>query len=129
MFASWVLSVRSAVGGRKLRWPLAIGTRGRYAISAFLGQGLYSAITFLGTVAAARVLGPHGKGELTAWLLTNNLGALVLSGSIPNGLGRAYLQNRRKIIPATIGRHVAVVFAVTALVSGALVVGGFAAVS
>jgi O-antigen/teichoic acid export membrane protein len=69
--------------------------RRSYASRAFVGQLALAGIAVVGSVLAARLLGAHGKGVLTAWSLVAVLGALLLSGTIPVGLGRRYLAGDR----------------------------------
>ncbi|HXD56816.1 MAG TPA: hypothetical protein VN606_02810, partial [Thermoleophilaceae bacterium] len=83
----------------------ALGPRRRFAIAAFAGQAAFAAIAFGGSVASARILGPSGKGTLTAWTVAATLVALVLSGAYPNGLARAYLQGRRAAVIPTAALH------------------------
>src|SRR5690242_2396052 len=79
----------------------ALGPRRRFAMAAFAGQAAFAAIAFGGSVASARILGPSGKGTLTAWTVAATLVALVLSGAYPNGFARAYLQGRRSTVIPT----------------------------
>jgi len=46
-------------------------------------------------VIAARLFGPAGRGELTAWTLASAMGMLLLLGPISVGLGRMYLRGER----------------------------------
>ena len=92
-------------------------SRRRYALKAFIGQVAFSGIAFVGSVLSARLLGPSGKGALTAWLLVANFGALVLSGTIPTGLGRDFLAGEhRRVLPVTVA-HGAAAFAASLLVA------------
>ena len=68
-----------------------LGPRSRYALAATAGQFAFAAVAFIGSVLAARLLGPEGKGEYTAWTLGTVTAALALGGSVAVGLGRAYL--------------------------------------
>jgi O-antigen/teichoic acid export membrane protein len=94
----------------------ALGPRSRFAVAAFIGQAAFAAIAFVGSVATARILGPDGRGALSAWTVTSMLVALVLSGAYPNGLARAYLVGRRGTVIPTAAAH-------TALAAGLCVVG------
>jgi O-antigen/teichoic acid export membrane protein len=80
-------------------------------VSAFIGQGAFAAIAFVGSVATARILGPHGRGTLSAWTVTSMLVALVLSGAYPNGFARAYLIGRRGGVIRTAAAHAAIALA------------------
>src|SRR5215211_4478884 len=81
---------RSAVFSRP-----SLGPRSRYAVASFAGQLGFALLFFAASVLAARLLGPAGKGEYTAWTLASVVVALALAGSIPVGLGRAYLGSER----------------------------------
>ena len=89
------------------------GARGRYAASSLAGQVVIAATFLVGSVAAARLFGPEGKGELTGWLLGLVFTAAVLSGSVPTGLGRATLRGAG---PATLpaARHLGLALLITA---------------
>jgi O-antigen/teichoic acid export membrane protein len=93
----------------------ALGPRSRFAVSAFIGQGAFAAIAFVGSVATARILGPHGRGTLSAWTVTSTLVALLLGGAYPNGLARAYLVGRRATIIPTAAVHAAIALALCVL--------------
>jgi O-antigen/teichoic acid export membrane protein len=107
----------------------ALGPRSRFAIAAFAGQAAFATIAFVGSVASARILGPAGKGTLSAWTVASTLVALVLSGAYPNGFARAYLLGRRETVIPTAAVHAAAVSvicvlgAVVAAVAGADPVG------
>jgi O-antigen/teichoic acid export membrane protein len=87
----------------------ALGPRSRFAIAAFAGQAAFAAIAFVGSIASARILGPAGKGTLSAWTVASTLVALVLSGAYPNGFARAYLVGRRETVIPTAAVHAAAV--------------------
>jgi O-antigen/teichoic acid export membrane protein len=99
----------------RLRLPFAIGHRSRYAIALFAGQLIFALLLFAASVLAARLLGPAGKGEYTAWTLATAVAALALAGSIPVGLGRAYLDSERVGLVRTALRHGALVLGVVAV--------------
>lgn len=80
-------------------------TRRSYAVKALIGQAAFAGLAFVGSVLAARLLGPAAKGELTAWTLTVAVGGLVLAGSIPTGLARAFLHGDRTRLRGTMNRH------------------------
>jgi O-antigen/teichoic acid export membrane protein len=85
-----------------------LGARSRFAATAFAGQAIFAAVAFVGSVATARILGPHGRGALSAWTVTSTLVALVLSGAFPTGLARAYLVGRRETLMPTALAHTAI---------------------
>src|SRR5215211_7931685 len=92
--------------------PFALGRRSRYALALFAGQLVFALLLFAASVLAARLLGPAGKGEYTAWTLATMVVALALAGSIPVGLGRAYLGSERVALVRTALRHGAVALGV-----------------
>jgi O-antigen/teichoic acid export membrane protein len=96
-----------------------LGPRSRFAVVAFMGQGAFALIAFVGSVATARILGPGGRGTLSAWTVTSTLVALVLSGRYPNGLARAYLIGRRASVVPTAAANAAIALALC--VAGAAV--------
>src|SRR4051812_45732336 len=99
-------------------------TRRSYALKALAGQAAFAGLAFVGSVLTARLLGPAAKGELTAWTLTVAVGGLVLAGSIPTGLARAFLHGDRTRLRGTMHRHfVATVAICTPLVAIGLVFG------
>jgi O-antigen/teichoic acid export membrane protein len=107
------------------RWTTArLGPRGRYATVSFFGYVAFAVVAFAGSVIAARLLGPSGKGEYTAWSTATTIGSLLLAGSLPVGLARAYLDSRRSLLLPAVLRHGAValgivgVCTVPALVAG-----------
>jgi O-antigen/teichoic acid export membrane protein len=88
--------------------------RRRYALSSFVGQILFAGIALAGSVITARLFGPAGRGELTAWLLGATLGSLVLAGPIPIGMGRAFLARERVSLLVAPWGHAAAAGAVAA---------------
>jgi O-antigen/teichoic acid export membrane protein len=69
------------------------------------------------SILSARLLGPAGRGELTAWALTASLGALVLIGPLPTGFGRAVLaRDSRWVTAASLAHGLAVALLVWPLV-------------
>jgi O-antigen/teichoic acid export membrane protein len=70
-------------------------------MGSFAGQIIYSALAFVGSVASARLLGASGRGELAPWTLSAGIGSLILTGTVPAGLGRAYLAGERRQIVRT----------------------------
>ena len=99
----------------RLRSPFALGRRSRYAVALFAGQVVFALLLFAASVLAARLLGPAGKGEYTAWTLATMVVALALAGSIPVGLGRAYLGSERLALVRTALRHGVLALGVTAV--------------
>jgi O-antigen/teichoic acid export membrane protein len=92
-----------------------LGPRSRYAAGALAGQIAYAAIAFVGAVLVARLLGPAGKGEYTAWTLATVVGTFALAASIPVGLGRSYLSGERAaLLPAAL-RHAAILLPILAI--------------
>ena len=89
-----------------------LGPRRRFAVNAFAGQILFAIVTFAAAVFAARLLGPGGKGELTAWTLVSGFGGLLLAGSIPTGFARLYLDGEAKDVPRSSLRHAALALSV-----------------
>jgi O-antigen/teichoic acid export membrane protein len=83
----------------------ALGPRRRHALNALLGQFGFAGVAFVGSVVIARTLGAAGRGEYAAWVLAATSGGLIAAGSLPVGLGRAYLAGERGALPPTIGRH------------------------
>jgi O-antigen/teichoic acid export membrane protein len=92
-----------------------LGSRSRFAIASLSGQLVFALLFFAASVLAARLLGPTGKGEYTAWTLASVTLALALAGSIPVGLGRAYLGSERAALAPVAIRHGALTLAVTAV--------------
>jgi O-antigen/teichoic acid export membrane protein len=84
----------------------------------FGGTGLTAAVTFGGSVLAARLLGPSGKGELTAWTVVAFCATLLLLGPVPTGLGRAFLQGERRTLLPTALAHTAAAVGLTAVAAG-----------
>jgi O-antigen/teichoic acid export membrane protein len=82
-----------------------LGPRRRYAIASLAGQLIFGLLLFAGSVLIARLVGPHGKGEYTAWTLGTVTLAIALAGSIPTGLGRSYLDAERAPLLAVAVRH------------------------
>jgi O-antigen/teichoic acid export membrane protein len=104
--------------------PFALGRRSRYALALFAGQLVFALLLFAASVLAARLLGPAGKGEYTAWTLATMVVALALAGSIPVGLGRAYLGSERVGLVRTALRHGALALGVLAMaITPAILVG------
>jgi O-antigen/teichoic acid export membrane protein len=97
-----------------------LGPRSRYALLSFGGQGVVYLATFVTALIIARVLGPEGKGEYTAWTLVTLFASLLLAGPISTGLGRAYLRDERDTIAANALAHGALALA------GALALGAVA---
>jgi antigen flippase len=93
----------------------SLGSRSRYALASLAGQLVFALLFFGASVLAARLLGPTGKGEYTAWTLGSVILAVALAGSIPTGLGRAYLQSERAALLPIAVRHGALTLGVVAL--------------
>jgi O-antigen/teichoic acid export membrane protein len=87
------------------RIPGGLGPRRRFALVSFLGYVAFALVAFAGSVVAARLLGPSGKGEYTAWSTATTIGALVLGGSVPIGMARAYLDGERAVLLPAMVRH------------------------
>lgn len=84
-----------------------------FATKAFLGQVGFSAVAFLGSIAAARVLGPGGKGTLSGWTTFALLAALALGGSSTIGFGRAWLAGDRDVLAPAVMVHGVLALAVS----------------
>jgi O-antigen/teichoic acid export membrane protein len=74
-------------------------------MKAAAGQITFALLAFGGAVLSARLLGPSGKGALAAWMLLATLAPVLLAGSVPVGLGRAYLSGRRDQVVRSMVRH------------------------
>ncbi len=96
-----------------------LGVRGSYALKAFAGQIVFSAVAFGGSVATAHLLGPEGKGKVTAWALAAALGSLTLGLTIPTGLGRAFLLGKNHLLSSAVLQHGGM-----SAVAGAIAAGG-----
>lgn len=93
------------------RWR-NLSLRRRYFLSAFAGQVIVSAVGFGGAVASARLLGPSGKGELTAWTLVATVGGPILAASVATGMGRRALAADVSTVVWNAAAHAACVMAV-----------------
>jgi antigen flippase len=96
-------------------FPAQLGPRSRFALTSLAGQVVFALLFFAASVIAARLLGPAGKGEYTAWTLGSVTLAIALAGSIPIGVGRAYLRSERTALLPIALRHGALALGATAL--------------
>jgi O-antigen/teichoic acid export membrane protein len=110
--------VRLSTPRRNLPVVGALGPRSSTALILFLGSALTAAIAFGGSVLTARLLGPAGKGELTAWTVVAFCATLLLVAPVPTGLGRAYLNGERRALLPTALAHAAVALGLVVIMAG-----------
>lgn len=100
------------------------GPRARYAAVSLVGQGLFALLAFVASILIARLLGPSGRGSYTAWTLVTYFGALLLTATVPVGLGRGYLRGDRDTLLPSAWRHGALTVIVVTIVSGVALAAG-----
>jgi enterobacterial common antigen flippase len=103
---------------------LKVGPRRHFAAVSLIGQ-LGIATVYLGvSIMTARLLGPAGRGEFTAWTLSTLAGTVLLTGSLAVGAGRTYLSGEAaKIGPSAIRHGVLAALIVAPATAIALIAG------
>jgi hypothetical protein len=84
-----------------------------------------AALFFAVLILTARLLGPGGRGEFTAWTLATTGTSVLLGGSLAIGAGRAYLNGAREtVIPSSAVRHGILVAVVLVPISASALLAG-----
>lgn len=113
---------REGLSRRAAGWrQLFVGRRRQYALAFFAGQLVLAVALFGGSVIAARLLGPEGKGIYTAWATATGAATVILAGPLTIGFGRAYLDGQARELLIEACSHAGLAFVVTASLSGVLI--------